>query len=1001
MTLDMREAYAVTREFLDTYPGALKLAYRLRSNKEELYGDKADSLPSDMVGGYIPQQVTVDNRLYVGRVDLVVEKHSSGQELLQTLRHEVIGHYGANTFTPAEKRSLLSGLINAREAPGIKPLWVDIDKRYASSSFDMRAEEVFALYSEFITPSHHIGDEGVLLKGQKAFVETCVNQTRVMRPEDLHNIVRMIAEGLHQRARTQQTFPETNQLFKEGDRNMTAKQPFHQVVAEQLIKDLQAGTAPWQRPWDAVSRLPENPTTGNRYKGINALQLLSQGHDDPRWMTYRQAAAAGAQVRKGEKGTPIQYWKFTEEKAKVDDNGNPVTDAQGNAVKETVKLERPRMFMSSVFNAEQIDGLPPLERKEYQWNPVERAEKILKASGAVIQHGKNDRAYYQPTSDSIHLPSPSQFPSSDRYYATALHELGHWTGHSTRLDRDLHHPFGSEGYAKEELRAEIASMMLGIELGIGHDPSQHAAYVGSWISALQDDPMVIFRASSDAEKIQDYILAFDQTQKLEHSQDEALTMNTRNEEKHQTPKKNAPTDTQDKRDRLFLSVPYKEKDEAKALGARWDRQARAWFVPEGTDPAPFAKWSTTEAEHVSEPEREDRVYLAVPYGERAVAKAAGARWDGSAKSWYVKDDAELYKVERWLPNNASNEQSPAMSPRDEFTEALKSVGALITDDHPIMDGLQHRIGVEGDKKGERAGFYVAYMDGHPAGYIKNNRTGIEMKWKSKGYSLSQEEKDKLKAEAAAKLAKRAETLERLHETTAERISEQSSMLMHPDTPTPYMRAKGIKPLPGVLTDKDGKTTYVPACDTSGKQWTMQYIQDDGKKRFAKNSRKEATFHVVGGFDALASAPVLVIAEGYATANSLSDSLNLPTVAAFDSGNLPHVAKALQAKYPDKPIVIAGDNDRRLEQRRGFNPGRDKALEAAKAVNGKAVFPVFAPGEDELTDFNDLANKSALGKAALVRQLKTPIDKVLRQKEDLVVRTEQNRREKKRHAARAV
>jgi antirestriction protein ArdC len=148
-----------------------------------------------------------------------------------------------------------------------------------------------------------------------------------------------------------------------------------------------------------------NPTTGKRYKGINAIHLMAQGRSDSRWMTYKQAAAAGAQVRKGEKGTPVQYWKFSEEQDKLDDNGRPVLDGKGQPVKETVMLERPRVFFATVFNGEQIDGLPPLQpKKEQTWNAVERAEHILKASGATITHAAGDRAFYRPSTDSITLP---------------------------------------------------------------------------------------------------------------------------------------------------------------------------------------------------------------------------------------------------------------------------------------------------------------------------------------------------------------------------------------------------------------------------------------------------------------------------------------------------------------------------------------------------------------------------------------------------------------------
>jgi putative DNA primase/helicase len=294
------------------------------------------------------------------------------------------------------------------------------------------------------------------------------------------------------------------------------KKPFHETVAEKLIEQLKAGTAPWQQPWqpgEPGAFLPINPTTGKRYRGINAIHLMSQDHSDQRWLTYKQATAVGAQVRKGEKGSPIQYWKFSEEQTKTGADGKPVLDAQGEPVKQSIKLERPRVFFATVFNAEQIDGLPPIQaRKVQEWSAVDRAEQILQVSGAVLRHGEQNRAFYRPATDSIHLPDKSQFPSADKYYAIALHELGHWTGHETRLNRDLLHPFGSDGYAREELRAEIASMILGDELGIGHDPAQHAAYVGSWIKTLQNDPLEIFRAAADAERIQDYVLGMEQKQ---------------------------------------------------------------------------------------------------------------------------------------------------------------------------------------------------------------------------------------------------------------------------------------------------------------------------------------------------------------------------------------------------------------------------------------------------------------------------------------------------------
>jgi len=302
-----------------------------------------------------------------------------------------------------------------------------------------------------------------------------------------------------------------------------------------------------------------------------------------------------------------------------------------------------------------------------------------------------------------------------------------------------------------------------------------------------------------------------------------------------------------------------------------------------------------------------------------------------------------------------------------------------------MDGKKHRISVEGDKKGEKSGFYVGYLDGHPAGYVKNNRTGIDTKWKSKGYSLTDEERTTLYALAATKIQERADKQRQDQEEAAQRVSKQLSDLVLITSPTPYLQTKKIEPHSEIFTDVKGQTTYIPAIDASGKLWTMQYIQEDGTKRFAKNSRKEGCFHALGGLNAIAEAPAVVIAEGYATAASISQELGFATISAFDAGNLEPVARALQDQFPDKPIIIMGDDDKYLEMTQGVNPGKTKAMEAAKAVNGVALFPIFAPGEQTVnpkafSDFNDLATKSVLSAEGVKRQVKSTVDQIIQKHE---------------------
>lgn len=709
------------------------------------------------------------------------------------------------------------------------------------------------------------------------------------------------------------------------------KMPCHQVVANQIIESLKAGTAPWLKPWEPGTgngQVPYNPITGKRYRGINALYLMLNESDDNRWLTYKQAQSMDAQVRKGEKGTTIQYWKFHEEQTKHDDAGNPVLDAQGNPLKVQVSLERPKVFYATVFHASQIDNMPELIAKEPDWSLIERAEKLLHNSGATIIHSEADRAFYRLSTDSIHLPPKEQFKSAAKYYATALHELGHWSGHPSRLDRDLGHPFGSDAYAKEELRAEIASMLLGAELGIGHDPSQHTAYIKSWIRVLEDEPLEIFRASADAEKIVNHLCALEQTQDIQQGELIEIKDDQLKEEVFMAREKTTS-------EKVWLSIPYKQKEIAKSTIGK---------LPDGTP---------------------------------------GIAWDKVQKCWYANPGVPVEKIKAWLPENQVMIQGKALIPADEFKAALINLGAIVSGGHPIMDGKPHRIPTEGDKNGEKAGFYVAHLDGIPAGYIKNNRTGAELNWKCKGYVLTDKQKATLKAEALEHQQTRHRELEVKQKSTALRLKQKLSMMTEVVEPTPYMQAKGIQVHSGVYTDEEKKLTCIPAIDCEGTLWTVQYIAENGTKGFAKDSRKEGCFHVLGGIDKLSETPVIVIAEGYATAATIKEATELPAVvSAFDSGNLKAVAKGLHEKYPHKFFVIAADDDKHLELTQGINPGKEKAIEAATAVNGIVIIPSFAPLEQsqnpkQFSDFNDLANHSKLSMDGVKRQFKLNLAKIIK------------------------
>ncbi|MBV9442045.1 MAG: DUF1738 domain-containing protein [Acidobacteriaceae bacterium] len=305
----------------------------------------------------------------------------------------------------------------------------------------------------------------------------------------------------------------------------TRKRDFRQEVTDNIIRMLEQGTAPWQKPWEAGKlEMPNNPTTDKPYRGGNAIHLMSvaamKGYDDPRWLTYKQATEQGWQVRKGEKGTQIEYWEFPETAKGAKTNGGAGTAVEDKADSNAKSHEQRRIIhrVYTVFNAQQIGGIAAHQAKQRpEFEAIQAGEHILHNSGASIKHDQNDRAFYNRRTDTIHLPPQAAFKTAPDYYGTALHELSHWTGHPTRLNRSTlneSYRFGDTNHAQEELRAELASVFLAAERGIPFNPEQHAAYVGSWIAALRNDKNEIFRAAKDANRAGDFLLSLEREKSI-------------------------------------------------------------------------------------------------------------------------------------------------------------------------------------------------------------------------------------------------------------------------------------------------------------------------------------------------------------------------------------------------------------------------------------------------------------------------------------------------------
>jgi len=294
---------------------------------------------------------------------------------------------------------------------------------------------------------------------------------------------------------------------------MDTKLDVYSKVTNKIIADIERGNLTWLHPWQsghAAGHISRPLRAGGKaYRGVNVLMLWASamecGFNSPLWMTYKQAAELGGQVKKGEKGSLVVY-ADTFKKTGTDDNG------------ADVETTIPFMKGYTVFNSEQVDGLP----SHFYATPVavgkdidrlDSVEQFFAATGATIKHG-GGQAYYMPSQDIVQMPELQAFRDGESYYATLAHEMTHWTRHETRLNRDLGRKrFADAGYAMEELVAEIGAAFLCADLGITPEAREdHAAYIASWLKVLKDDKRAIFTAASHAQKAIDHLHSYQPSQ---------------------------------------------------------------------------------------------------------------------------------------------------------------------------------------------------------------------------------------------------------------------------------------------------------------------------------------------------------------------------------------------------------------------------------------------------------------------------------------------------------
>jgi putative DNA primase/helicase len=704
-------------------------------------------------------------------------------------------------------------------------------------------------------------------------------------------------------------------------------------IASLLSRQVGAYRAPWQdsqEPGEAY--LPINPVGGLRYKGINAIALTAEGaergYSDPRWVTASQADAVGGGRRNPlDPGVTLMAWSFQE---KVDG--------------KIVQLEKPRLKLVEVFNAEQLMDMPDYQPRVFSQDDRNAAmARIGKSSRANILHTPEGKTRYDQASDTIWIAASTGTDNVGLRRVEAVHQFAHWAGHPDRLDLGFGHPPGSSGHAREELRANMASLFIGDDLGIGFDPGNHRACAGPWRQLMIADPAEVFRAAVAAERIAKDILELSRERKpveLDQEQMQGLARST------------------------LVQVARDTGENAVML----DKQHPA--VPQ-----PHAA-----------PLPQDRTYLAVPYAQRLEVKEAGGKWDKEHKAWFAPAGADLTAFAGWIPDRGQIVVAPDQNPVAAFTDALRSAGLEIQG-IPVANGKLQRLPVAGDKghwrggkwHGESSGSYTFHLDGVPAGYIENFKAGTKQNWKA---TTTQQLDAKTRAAMAATAAQSRADQDKQQAARYERVASDVQAVWQGAAAAPadhpYLKAKGIDGsdlrvgVPGQTMECADRTTgelykasiagrlLVPVKDQAGAITSLQTIDAEGRKTFWPGGKVQGGHHVIGGS---ADSPwPLIVCEGYATGRTLHAMTGNTVAVAFNAGNLLAVAEAYREKNPNRTIYIGGDNDHAKEGQIGpdgkpkKNVGKTKALEAADMVRGYALIPQFNSTTDRAanrTDWNDL------------------------------------------------
>lgn len=782
---------------------------------------------------------------------------------------------------------------------------------------------------------------------------------------------------------------------------------FARQLSREFIDALSHGDSPFQRP-DLFNTLPYLHDTGRRFSASNLLHLMLMRQDDgtllirkhPAWVSEKQIRQLGLDIREESK-TRLLRW------SKKDHEHEGLQTRVFNGESYTLQA-------FSVVNASTLHGLELSPNNHSYKQPSEVITDFTKAVNLKFTTGSlidSKFAFYNPKKNEGVLPAlgtgnpPLRQEELD---AIKLHLIVHALSHKSGINERFSHGFPT---AKEELTLMLATLFIASDAGMKTDAvfKHHADYTHEWMRIAREEPLGILQSCRDAEELVKRMRLLQHEQKNEQAQDDKdITMSSQalialkkagwtgemlvKAERIDGQSKSECSDSEAqyfavygktiKNELLFVAKTITRKD-AEKFAYRFGVLSGLKSIHSQTDSQSFANQKNDDKTQTV-PKRKQMpkevVYLQGAYtrdpeqfkANKARIYALDGGYDGKAKCWYVPKGVDLASVQDLIHKHV-------IDPTVEFKQALLDAGFVLGEQDPICDGKIHRCRLSDDKGHALSGAYVMHNDAWPAGYIQNFRTGEVKRWKasSVGQHLTGEQLLIAKAKAEAVSCEREAERNEIHKEAAIHSRQLLQACQKTSQPTEYLKQKGfteadLKSLGGILTDAR-HNVVVPLRDIEGQIWSHQTICDNGMKMLAKGGRKQGNFSLIGATTFEQSKHVL-ICEGCATAMSVALAMpDTAVVMAIDAGNLPDVAQAIHHKYPEKAILVCGDDDRTNR----INKGREKALEAAKLVGGHTVFPVFPPEKigKAYTDFNDLAQCGSFGRQSVEIQIQKALDKL--------------------------